>query len=235
MKLLSLVPVLAAFIPRIAAHYRLTALVVNGTTSAGYYYVWPYTFYNSPVTDVKSKNFTCEIGATLAPATATDVAGRTIGFQADSNLYHPSVINVYFAKAPKTAATYDGSGTSWFKVQTTLPTSLAHNRLVFGDRWPNPAQLPTAEPAQPSQPSNSPSPYPKKHVKYLVQIEHVALHVAHSYGGVAIDVSPLNEGNPHSSTRTGVVKGKAGAGTPSLSIVKQQPTKAKRVPHSGVG
>ena len=39
-----------------------------------------------------------------------------IGFALDQGIYHVGVINAYMAKAPSTAASFDGSGNVWFKV-----------------------------------------------------------------------------------------------------------------------
>ncbi|KAG8941003.1 hypothetical protein FRC03_004932, partial [Tulasnella sp. 419] len=59
-----------SIIPHVAAHYRFTALIINGQVTPDYQYVRPYTSHNSPVTDVRSSAFTCNTGSSPAPGTA---------------------------------------------------------------------------------------------------------------------------------------------------------------------
>lgn len=73
---------------------------------------------NGPVTDVASASMTCyelEPG-TPAPETLPVKAGDTVTFQINPNIYHPGPVNVYMAKAPGTAADFDGKGSVWFKI-----------------------------------------------------------------------------------------------------------------------
>ena len=83
-----------------------------------------------------SADFTCYDTATNPTAsTVTVSAGDTIGIQSDGTIYHPGVsfelltitssnflltivqtVNVYMAKAPSDATSFDGLGAAWFKV-----------------------------------------------------------------------------------------------------------------------
>ena len=53
---------------------------------------------------------------TPAPETMPVAAGGTVTFQINPNIYHPGPVNVYMAKAPGTAADFDGKGNVWFKI-----------------------------------------------------------------------------------------------------------------------
>ncbi|KAG8922452.1 hypothetical protein FRC03_007448 [Tulasnella sp. 419] len=163
--------VAAAIVPQVAAHYRWTALIVDGVTTADFNYVRPYTSYNSPVTDVKSKDFTCNAGSTPAPGIADVKAGSKLGFKLDQPIYHPGVLNVYIGKVPsgQTAATWDGSGTNWFRVSQLSAVTNGGTSITFPtDNIPSytftvPSSLPSGQ--------------------YLVRIEHIALHSASSFAG----------------------------------------------------
>ncbi|KAG8896805.1 hypothetical protein FRC00_005240 [Tulasnella sp. 408] len=167
----------AVLVPQVAAHYRFTALIVNGTTTADYQYVKPYTNMNSPVTDVSSTGFTCNIGASSAPGIAWVKSGTQIGFKTDIPIGHPGVINVYMAKVPsgQTAATFTGSGKVWFKVSQLSAQTDGGSSI----KWPAdnltsylftiPSKLPSGD--------------------YLVRIEHIALHGASTFGGAQFYIS----------------------------------------------
>lgn len=68
------------------------------------------------------------------PASGTlDVqAGSTVTFGANSPFYHPGPVNVYLAKAPSTAASFNGKGNVWFKIFQDNPTTTASEIT-----WPN--------------------------------------------------------------------------------------------------
>ncbi|KAG8922451.1 hypothetical protein FRC02_011850 [Tulasnella sp. 418] len=171
MKAFSALALAAAIIPNVAAHYRFTSLIVDGAATPDFQYVRPYTSYNSPVTDVKSKAFTCNTGSTPAPGIANVRAGSTLGFKLDQAIYHPGVINVYLGRVPsgQTAATWDGSGANWFRISQLSAVTNGGSSIS----WPAnnlasysftiPSSVPTGQ--------------------YLVRIEHIALHVAQSFGG----------------------------------------------------
>ncbi|KAG8778260.1 hypothetical protein FRC12_025073 [Ceratobasidium sp. 428] len=177
MKLFATLAVAAAAATQVAAHYRWTSLIVNGAKTGDYQYVRQNTNYNSPVTDVSSTDFTCNAGGRSAGAaqTATVAAGSTIGFALDQAIYHVGVLNVYMAKAPSTAASFDGSGKVWFKVGQVSAVTNGGSSITFPTdnmsqyTFKVPSTLPAGE--------------------YLARIEHIALHSASSYPGAQFYIS----------------------------------------------
>ncbi|KAF8610278.1 hypothetical protein BDV93DRAFT_550115 [Ceratobasidium sp. AG-I] len=177
MKFFASLAIVAAAATQVAAHYRWTSLIANGATSGAYVNVRQNTNYNSPVTDVSSTDFTCNAGGRSAGATttATVAAGSTIGFALDQAIYHVGVINIYMAKAPSTAASFDGSGNVWFKVYQLSAVTDGGKTIKFPSdnvtqvTFKVPSTLPAGE--------------------YLVRIEHIALHSASSYPGAQFYIS----------------------------------------------
>ncbi|KAG9076731.1 hypothetical protein FRC06_009345, partial [Ceratobasidium sp. 370] len=169
MQILGLLATAAALVASAFAHYRWTALIVNGTTTEPYVHVRNSTNFNFPITDVSSTNLTCNAGGRSAgpTVTATVNAGSTIGFSLDEAIFHHGVINVYMAKAPVTAVTFDGSGKAWFKIyQLSAVTDGGHSinfpsDNITGITFKIPGSVPSGE--------------------YLVRIEHIALHLADTY------------------------------------------------------
>ncbi|KAI5843725.1 family 61 glycoside hydrolase [Tricharina praecox] len=177
MKLLSTALLFAAVIGQASAHYRFLKLIANGATGAEYASIRTNTNANSPVTDVTSEDLRCNVGA-LASASSTTTtsvtAGSTIGFEADIAVFHPGVFNIYMAKAPSTAAAFDGSGSVWFKVWEEGPASITTSAITFDTtstqfKFTVPKTLPDGE--------------------YLVRIEHIALHSASTFGGAQFYIS----------------------------------------------
>ncbi|KEP50726.1 glycoside hydrolase family 61 protein [Rhizoctonia solani 123E] len=119
--------------------------------------------------DVSTTNLTCNSGGQSAGAatTATVSPGSTIGFALDEAIFHHGVLNVYMAKAPSTAATFDGSGDVWFKVFELPPITDGGNSITF----PTDGMTNVTFPIPTSVPSG----------EYLVRIEHIALHLALNY------------------------------------------------------
>ncbi|KAF8739866.1 Cellulose-growth-specific protein, partial [Rhizoctonia solani] len=113
-----------AFIQPALGHYRFYKYIdPAGTVTGEYTYVRANTNMNSPVTDVTSNDFRCNVGGLASgnkTSTATVAAGSTIGFESDiaAGLIHPGPLQVYLGQVPagKTAATWDGSGANWFKI-----------------------------------------------------------------------------------------------------------------------
>ncbi|PVH89390.1 lytic polysaccharide monooxygenase [Cadophora sp. DSE1049] len=91
--------VLALASQQASAHYIFQSVAVGGTKNAPYTYVRKNTNGNSPVT-----------------------AGSTLAFSSDTAVYHNGPVSVYMAKAPTTAAAFDGSGNVWFKILDIGPT-----------------------------------------------------------------------------------------------------------------
>ncbi|KAL2860815.1 lytic polysaccharide monooxygenase auxiliary activity family 9 protein [Aspergillus lucknowensis] len=161
-----------------SAHYVFPALIAGGTPTNDWQYVRQWTGYysNGPVTDVTSVDIRCNVDGTNGGNTETlEVkAGDTVGFTVAPNIYHPGPLLAYMAKAPNSAAEFDGDGEVWFKIYEDGPE--------FGDQaltWPSdtlsqveftiPASLPDGD--------------------YLYRVEHIGLHSASAAGGAQFYIS----------------------------------------------
>lgn len=93
-------------------------LTANNVKNPAWTYVRKNTQNNSPVTDLASNDLRCNKGGETAGNTTTVslAAGSSVTFTADVQVYHQGPVSVYMAKAPTTAAVFDGSGTVWFKI-----------------------------------------------------------------------------------------------------------------------
>ncbi|KAG9099850.1 hypothetical protein FRC06_004767 [Ceratobasidium sp. 370] len=200
----ALVALAAAAVQPALGHYRFFKLIDSaGTVTGEYQYVRSNTNTNSPVTDVTSTDFRCNVGG-LASGSKTSIstvaAGSTVGFQSDigkslpesadhhksslpltpviAALLHPGPLQVYLGKVPsgQTAATWDGSGANWFKIYA-IGASFSSGSLA----WPTDNQstfkfkIPSGVPAG----------------NYLLRVEHIALHGASTQGGAQFYVSVL--------------------------------------------
>jgi len=118
MKVLTITLGLSALISQVSCHYIFETLTANGVKNAAYTYVRKNTNYNSPVTDLTSTDLRCNVGGQTANGTETVslAAGSTVAFTSDVAVYHDGPLSVYMAKAPGTAADFDGSGNVWFKI-----------------------------------------------------------------------------------------------------------------------
>ncbi|PGH20750.1 hypothetical protein AJ80_03510 [Polytolypa hystricis UAMH7299] len=174
------------------AHYTFPSLIVNGQTSAEWQYVRQTENYqhNGPVENVNSQAIRCYERAGRPQAEiATVAAGSTVGFVAKPSIYHPGPVQFYMAKVPsgQSAASWDGSGSVWFKIFGEGPG--------FGDAltWPSDGkntvstQLPSSLPAG----------------EYLLRVEHIGLHSASGVNGAQfyiscaqINVTGGGNGNP---------------------------------------
>lgn len=76
------------------------------------------------VSDLNSNDLRCNVGGASGSTTQTVsiAAGASVAFTADVAVYHQGPISVYMAKAPGTAASFDGSGSVWFKILDIGPT-----------------------------------------------------------------------------------------------------------------
>jgi len=167
-----------------AAHYQFPAIVVNGTSTGAWVDTRQWTGYytNDPVTDVTSLDIRCNVGGSSAKAgTAYVPAGSTVGFQASQAIYHPGPVQAYLAKVPsgQTAATWDGSGSVWFKIFTQAPGGLGSSS---GLTWANDGQAQVNF----AIPKNTPS------GEYLIRFEQIGLHVASSPNGAQFYLSCAN-------------------------------------------
>ncbi|KAF9007203.1 glycoside hydrolase [Cyathus striatus] len=197
MKLSALVG-LAVLINSASAHYIWTTLIAGSTTSTAAVRL-PQN--NSPVTDVTSKDITCNVNPSPATETVSVAAGSTIGFKLDNTLYHQGPAAIYLGKAPSTAASWDGSGANWFKI---AEWGAEFNPFQFTDF--NDSQLSASIPA------NTPA------GEYLVRIEQIALHVPEApqwYISCAqISVTGGGSGNPSKVSIPGYVA----ANDPGLTV-----------------
>ncbi|KAL2174404.1 glycoside hydrolase family 61 protein [Thermothelomyces heterothallicus CBS 202.75] len=94
-------------------------------------------------------------------------AGSTIHYISTQQINHPGPTQYYLAKVPpgSSAKTFDGSGTVWFKISTTMPT-VDSNKQMF---WPGQN---TYETSNTTVPANTPD------GEYLLRVEQIALHMA---------------------------------------------------------
>ncbi|KAF8463101.1 hypothetical protein BDZ91DRAFT_764775 [Kalaharituber pfeilii] len=89
---------------------------------------------NSRVTDASSNGMRCNAGAAASAATTNTLTvntGDTFGFEADIAVFHPGSFNIYMAKAPSTASSWDGSGANWFRVWERGATSITSSAITF--------------------------------------------------------------------------------------------------------
>ena len=110
------------------------SLVVNGQTTPQWVNVRRTNNYNSrdPVTDVTSPDFRCYTSQTQASATTVQVAaGSQLGIMSDGTMYHPSVVNVYMAKAPSSVNGWAGDGAVWFKVYELSAVTNGGQSITF--------------------------------------------------------------------------------------------------------
>ncbi|MCJ1328317.1 hypothetical protein MMC10_004993 [Thelotrema lepadinum] len=182
---------LAGLASTASAHYVFPSLVLNGVTTPAWADVRQYpTYYtNNPVTDVTSTDIRCNVGgSTVTSNTSTVTAGQSIAFTVAPDIYHPGPAQVYLAKAPTGAniATWDGSGSVWFKIMGEGPSSFGSSGLT----WPTDSATSVSFTIPKSVPTGD----------YLVRIEHIGLHVASSAGGAQLYVPPSL--NPDSLSRS---------------------------------
>ncbi|KAF8908367.1 glycoside hydrolase [Mucidula mucida] len=164
------------------AHFTMQYIWVDGTDEGHNTYL-RIPPNNNPVTDVTSTDLTCNVnglsGANVE--TATVAAGTNITLewhQHDQRTGedaisggHKGPVLVYIAKAPSTAASFDGQGTVWTKVYESGlldPSSQEWaTDVVNADNGKHSFILPASIPAG----------------EYLIRGEIIALHVASSYPG----------------------------------------------------
>jgi len=82
---------------------------------------------NGPVTDVSSVDIRCfqaQRGGGGSTGIHKVAAGSTLNWGASPNIFHPGALSAYMAKVPagQTLASWDGSGSVWFKIYQELPT-----------------------------------------------------------------------------------------------------------------
>ncbi|KAJ6454495.1 glycoside hydrolase [Mycena vitilis] len=177
MKSLSLFAAVAVLATKVSAHYTWPQLIVGGANTSTWQYVRQTNNWQNlnPLTDVSSTDVRCYTSTESDTSSTMSVAaGSTIGFTVNgnpSNLYHPGVVNVYMAQAPAgtDAASWDGDGSVWFKVYEISAVTDGGSTITFPATGMTQVTFPI--------PTETPS------GQYLVRIEHIALHVASSFGG----------------------------------------------------
>ncbi|KAJ6627620.1 glycosyl hydrolase family 61-domain-containing protein [Mycena sp. CBHHK59/15] len=167
----------AALAAKASGHYIWPSLIVGGANTSEWQYVRETNNWQdlNPLTNVNLTDVRCYDSTQSGTASTMSVtAGSTVGFTVSgnpANLYHPGVLNVYMAKAPSgtDVAGWDGSGDVWFRIYQITAVTDGGSTITFPATgmsevtFPIPAETPSGQ--------------------YLIRIEHIALHVASSYGG----------------------------------------------------
>ncbi|CAA7259334.1 unnamed protein product [Cyclocybe aegerita] len=164
------------------AHFTMQYIWDNGVDQGldNYLRVPPN---NNPVTDVTSKDLTCNVNGLSGASVATlsIPAGRNITFEWHQHAQrtgedpisggHRGPVQVYVAKAPSTAASFDGQGAVWTKIYSSgllNPSSMLWATDIVNSNGGKhsvviPASLPAGE--------------------YLLRAEIIALHTSQTYPG----------------------------------------------------
>ncbi|KAG6919767.1 hypothetical protein DXG01_001606 [Tephrocybe rancida] len=167
------------------AHFTFQYLWVNGVDQGKNNFL-RFPPNNNPVTDVTSTDMTCNVGGLAASATGTVTvpAGATLTFewhQHDQRVGedpisggHKGPVQVYIAKAPSTAAAFNGQGAVWTKIYSSGLLDAAASKWATDVVNTNSESIGKHSVVLPSSlPAG----------EYLVRAEIIALHVASSYPG----------------------------------------------------
>ncbi|KAF9463069.1 glycosyl hydrolase family 61-domain-containing protein [Collybia nuda] len=162
------------------AHFTMQYIWNNGVDEGKNLYV-RIPPSNNPVTDVTSTDLTCNVnglsGSTVS--TLSISSGATITFEWHQHdqrtgedpisAGHKGPVMVYVAKAPSTAASFNGQGAVWTKIYESglLNSTTWATDVVNANQGKHSVKLPTSLPAG----------------EYLLRAEIIALHVASSYPG----------------------------------------------------
>ncbi|KAI0311738.1 glycoside hydrolase [Amylostereum chailletii] len=164
------------------AHFTMQYVWLDGTDEGQNNYIRAPPS-NNPVTDVTSTDLTCNVNG-LSGASVDTISidsGATITFEWHQHAQrtgedaisggHKGPVQVYIAKAPTTAAEFDGQGSVWTKIYSSgllnPSTSEWATDMVNANAGKHAVTLPTSLPAG----------------DYLLRAEIIALHVAQSYPG----------------------------------------------------
>jgi len=153
---------LSVLVSQACSHYIFEKFTgPDGTQYPTYQYIRENTNDNSPVTDLTSVDLRCNVGATgSGTETITVAAGDTVAFTSDVAVYHDGPISFYMAKAPTTAAAFDGSGQVWFKIKDIGPVFDASGTATWNLLQTYQITLPAALPSG----------------DYLLRIQSLAIH-----------------------------------------------------------
>ncbi|KAH6919323.1 glycoside hydrolase [Coprinopsis sp. MPI-PUGE-AT-0042] len=161
-----------------SAHFTFPSLVVDGETTPAWKYVRKTNKAETrgPIFDVKSEEFRCDDVAGDTTETLTVSVDSSFGIGSDTGINHPSVTNVYMAKAPAgvDVAEWDGSGEVWFKVHE-VPAIVNDGSISFPSNGLKKIEF--------DLPSSLPS------GQYLVRVENIALHNAGAFGQAQFTLS----------------------------------------------
>jgi len=107
-----------------SAHYIFEYFTHSSIQYPSYGYIRENNNYNSPIIDLTSDDLRCNSGGETGNTTQTITvkAGDSFSFTTDVAVYHDGPLSIYMAKAPTTAAAFDGSGQVWFKILDIGPT-----------------------------------------------------------------------------------------------------------------
>ncbi|KAI0821225.1 glycoside hydrolase [Irpex lacteus] len=179
---LSLLSLLSLLAIGANAHFTMQYLWINGVDQ-GLNTDLRVPPSNNPVTDVTSTDLTCNVNGLSGAgvSTATIPAGATVTFEWHQHAQrtgedaisggHKGPVQVYVAKAPSTAAEFDGQGPVWTKIYSSgllnPQTQEWATDVVNATNGKHSVTIPASLPAG----------------EYLLRAEIIALHVAQSYPG----------------------------------------------------
>ncbi|KAE8440480.1 hypothetical protein EG329_007434, partial [Mollisiaceae sp. DMI_Dod_QoI] len=163
-----------------SAHYIFEQFTHAGTKYPAYQYIRQNTNYNSPVTDLTSTDLRCNVGGLTGGSTQTITvnAGDPFTFTTDTAVYHDGPLSMYMAKAPTTAADFDGSGQVWFKILDLGPTFTAGTStwpLSQSYSYTIPAALPSGDYLLRVQQLGIHNPYPAGTPQFYVSCAQVTV------------------------------------------------------------
>jgi len=195
------------------AHFTLQYLWVNGVDQ-GLNKGLRIPPNNNPVTDVNSNTLTCNVNGDSGSSvsTITVASGATLTFEWHQHdqrtgedpisAGHKGPVMVYIAKAPSTAASFNGQGAVWTKIYQSGLLSPSTQQwatdVVNSSAGKHSVTLPKSLPAG----------------QYLVRAEIIALHTASTYPGAQfyigcaqINISSGGSANPPKVSLPGAYKG----------------------------
>ncbi|KAG6818743.1 hypothetical protein H0H93_002199 [Arthromyces matolae] len=164
------------------AHFTMQYIWKNGVDQGlnNYIRIPPS---NNPVTDVTSTDLTCNVNGLTGTSVSTlsIAAGTNITFEWHQHAQrtgedpisggHKGPVQVYIAKAPSTAAAFDGQGSVWTKIYSsgllTVNPQWWATDVVNATGGKHSVIIPASLPAG----------------QYLLRAEIIALHVAETYPG----------------------------------------------------
>ncbi|KAF9266146.1 hypothetical protein L218DRAFT_97789 [Marasmius fiardii PR-910] len=195
------------------AHFTMQYMWVNGVDE-GHNVALRIPPNNNPVTDVTSTDLTCNVnglsGSGVQTIEVPSGANITLEWhQHDQRTGedaisggHKGPVQVYIAKAPSTAASFNGQGSVWTKIYSSgllnPSTQQWATDVVNANNGKHNVKLPASLPAG----------------EYLIRGEIIALHVAQSYPGAQfyigcaqVKITSGGSANPPKVALPGAYKG----------------------------